>query len=963
MAGRLAELIVKIGSDVSGFGKGVREVSAELDKMVASNQSAMRGFSAISQQMSDVGSRLTLGMTLPMAALGAAAIKADADMDSLMRGLVAVTGSAGAAEQQFARLEAVAKLPGLGMREAVQGAINLQAAGLSAELAERALKAFGNALATVGKGKADLDGVILALGQIQSKGKISAEEINQLAERVPQIRQAMKSAFGTADTEALSKMGLSATQFVEQVTAEFEKLKQVTGGVKNGFENVQDAIQKSLSEIGKSLRPATEELLKFLEPAIAKTADLAKEFQGLPAPVKAGVGAVLAVGMAAPPALAAIGQLGLGIVGLSTGWKLLANGSKIAVGAMSSFAVGLSEYLVPAAGAATTALTLLSRAAMLTGIVYMTGEAIAGIYKVAQAWMEYSDSTDKAEAATKQQNDSIQVLRIQLHQANVSTDELDASYRRGELTIQEYGKGLLKLVDAHAKVQAKIPGTAAHTANLTEAFKSLGIESSENLTKKLNDAKAALAIVQDAFKAGKATALDLANAQDVVKRAYEALHPPMKQVSDTLGKMQGPQTMFEALDMSSRTAAAMQKEAAEQLERVADILSGKGFDLERFPFAVSKVGDQLEQASSVARIVSKYWTDLWDEIANTQAAQRAEAGLRQLAISLGVNVDKYKELAEAKKRLGLGDEKNLGQMAADVATLKSSGSPKYQTRKAEIDFLNEKRRQGIDLTKDEEVALRQLQKEASAAAKETVSVWTEIQQRLKAVFQDVSKNIVDLAFEGGKFKDVILGALEEIGKGLARLALEKTLAAIGAQLSGIITKIPGLAKIGGLLGIGGKTAETATSAAASAAGAASSAASQAAGIASKAIGTSFTAMAGVVTGAISAVSGVIGNFQMAGMNKTLDLIEWNTRKTSLHAEHTLLKINEGIPGFREVQDRLSELRDVLIGWDQYISGGLAIAGGGGSGITINMAGSNFIGFRDLDAFLDELARRLKQRGV
>jgi hypothetical protein len=37
--------------------------------------------------------------------------------------------------------------------------------------------------------------------------------------------------------------------------------------------------------------------------------------------------------------------------------------------------------------------------------------------------------------------------------------------------------------------------------------------------------------------------------------------------------------------------------------------------------------------------------------------------------------------------------------------------------------------------------------------------------------------------------------------------------------------------------------------------------------------------------------------------------------------------------------------------------------GAGAGVTINMEGSNFIGFRDLDAFLDELVRRLRQRGV
>jgi tape measure domain-containing protein len=863
MAGRLSELIVKIGAETSGFSTGVRGVSADLEKMVNSANSAMRGFRSFSEQMSSLGGGLTVGLSLPLAGLGAAAIKADADMDGLMRGLEAVTGSASAAQSQFERLGDVAKLPGLGFEEAVQGAINLEAAGLSAELAERALGAFGNALATVGKGKADLDGVILALGQIESKGKISAEEINQLAERVPQIRQAMKGAFGTADTEELQKMGISATQFVERVTAEFEKLKPVTGGVRNSFENVQDAIQKSLSEIGKSLRPATEELLKFLEPAITKTGELAKEFRDLPPAIQGATGVLIGLATSIPPALTTIGQMGLGVSSIIAALPVL---KSVAAGGGAAVAGA-----VAAAGGVTVV------AGIILGLLGTVG---AGYYLYNR----------DIEFATKGVEKNTGLMRA-------AAENLALSMRP---TIGDAGR----MADEFNRVAGSLNGSAAATA------------------------KQARAIV------------------------------------DLNGAMQGPQTMFQALDMSSRTASAMQKEAAEQLQRVADVLSGKGFDVERFPFALAKVGDQLEQTSSVAQIVSKHWTNLWDEIANTQAAQRADAGIRQIIASLGGQVEEFKKLADARKRLGLSDPKDLGQMAADVGTVKASGAPKYEVRKAELDYLNEKRRQGVALTKEESVALRQLEAENKTVTKTTVTVWQEIQQRLKAVFQDVSKNIVDLAFKGGKFKDVMVGAFEEIGKGLSRLALEKTLGAIGKELGGIVSDIPGLAKISGLLGLGGKAASTAVETGTAVTDAATNAANianQTSGAVSKAIGSSFTSLAGVVTGAISAVSGIIGNFQAARQEGTLNAIEWNTRKTSLHAEHTLLKINEGIPGFSGVQERIVEVRDIMFAWNSLFENGLAVAGGGDT--IINMAGSNFIGFRDLDAFLDELVRRLKQRGA
>ena len=164
-----------------------------------------------------------------------------AEFDGLVRGLKTVEGSAQATANRLTLLREVAKVPGLGFEEAVRGDIRLRAVGLSADLSERSMRAFGNAIATVGGGKADLDGVLLALTQIQAKGKVSAEEINQINERVPQVRAAMAAAFGTADTDALGKSTLTATQFIEGLVDELAKLPAVTSGARNQLDNYSDA--------------------------------------------------------------------------------------------------------------------------------------------------------------------------------------------------------------------------------------------------------------------------------------------------------------------------------------------------------------------------------------------------------------------------------------------------------------------------------------------------------------------------------------------------------------------------------------------------------------------------------------------------------------------------------------------------------------------------------------------------
>ena len=187
-------------------------------------------------------------------------IDSAAQIERFTAGLTSVTGSADEAQRQLKRLREVAKLPGLGFPEAVEGSTNLQAAGFSAGQAEESLRAFGNALASVGKGKAELDGVILALSQMAAKGKLSAEEINQIAERVPQIRQVMKDAFGTAIPKDIEAMGISIDDFVSGVNKSLLKIPPVAQTASNAFENFGDTLNQLRTTIGNMALPEVTRL-------------------------------------------------------------------------------------------------------------------------------------------------------------------------------------------------------------------------------------------------------------------------------------------------------------------------------------------------------------------------------------------------------------------------------------------------------------------------------------------------------------------------------------------------------------------------------------------------------------------------------------------------------------------------------------------------------------------------------
>lgn len=239
------------------IGKLNIRVGADIAPMQKQLKKAERSLASSGRRFAGIGNELSMTVSLPILGVGAAAIKAAGDMQMLERALeVQLAGSGRTAAEELENLREVAKNPGLGFEQAVKGSVRLQAVGFDADMSRRALAAFGNALAVAGGDANQLDGVSLALTQIASKGKVSAEEINQLAERVPQIRSAMKAAFGTADTEViqgLQKAGLSVDDFVLGVVSELEKIPQAEGGINNSLNNMQTAIKVNLAKIGTAI--------------------------------------------------------------------------------------------------------------------------------------------------------------------------------------------------------------------------------------------------------------------------------------------------------------------------------------------------------------------------------------------------------------------------------------------------------------------------------------------------------------------------------------------------------------------------------------------------------------------------------------------------------------------------------------------------------------------------------------
>lgn len=229
------------------------------------------------------------------------AINRAATFQRLEMGLAAVSGSAAEAEKQIARLKEVAKVPGLGFREAIQGSLGLQAVGFSAERAEKALIAFGNAVAFTG-GKAELQRIMLQITQMASAGKVLTQDLRPVIQTAPIAARALKEVFGSISPEEINKQVSSVDEFIDRWVEGLLKLAKAPNAAANSFENLSDSWDRFLIALGKPFLPLVQATLGVLAPALetAGTAvgALIGIIAGYPGPIGLATAALMAFSLA-----------------------------------------------------------------------------------------------------------------------------------------------------------------------------------------------------------------------------------------------------------------------------------------------------------------------------------------------------------------------------------------------------------------------------------------------------------------------------------------------------------------------------------------------------------------------------------------------------------------------------------------------------------------------------------------
>jgi tape measure domain-containing protein len=268
----LGKLNLKLGIDVTNLEKELGKVE--------------RSMSRFGSQMQNIGSTMTQSLTLPLLGVGAASLKAFADMEKLENGLIAIMGSTQGAKEELDKLRVVAENPGLALPQVVQASASLQSVGMSADAARETITQFGNAVARSGGGAEQFSGVTLALSQISAVGKVTQEDLNQIKERLPEFARVMKEEFGTVTAEGIRAIGVSSEDFITRSVSALAKLERAQGGLGNTFDNLKDNVTASLAEFGKAineslnLQAVAESLSKYIQGLVDGFKALNPETQG-----------------------------------------------------------------------------------------------------------------------------------------------------------------------------------------------------------------------------------------------------------------------------------------------------------------------------------------------------------------------------------------------------------------------------------------------------------------------------------------------------------------------------------------------------------------------------------------------------------------------------------------------------------------------------------------------------------
>lgn len=278
----------------------------------------------LANKVTDIGKGLSVGVTLPVIAMGGAMVKAAADIEAMQQQLETMTGSAEAGGKMFNEIKTMAAKTPFETKDLMKATNTMLGFGI----AQDKVLPLMNQLGDISGGNADrFQSLALAFSQVSSAGKLQGQDLNQMinAGFNPLENIAKRTGKSVGYWKEQMSKGKVTVKMVEQAmrdaTSEggrFYKMMEKQSKTALGqWSTFQDNLNMVLAEFGKIILPIAID-------ALAKLSETLEWINSLSPETKKLVLIVAAFAAGLGPLLIILGSVTSAVLSLNAGLGTLA---------------------------------------------------------------------------------------------------------------------------------------------------------------------------------------------------------------------------------------------------------------------------------------------------------------------------------------------------------------------------------------------------------------------------------------------------------------------------------------------------------------------------------------------------------------------------------------------------------------------------------------------------------------
>lgn len=264
MALKVGELFASLRLDDKQFNSGMKQSESKFRGMGGSLVAMAGGFAA------------SMGAAFSVALVTKTGIAYSTLMEQSQVAWSTILGDAEKAEGTIKMLERLGASTPFEFEGLDKAAKKLTMADLGGKDLEKTLIAVGDAVAATGGGTAELEGVSTALFQMASKGKVSAEEMNQMAERGIPVWKMLSEKMGMPIPQLMKmseKGELLAKEALPALIDGFGKFGGAMDAQSKTFGGMSSTLKDGMKVLSAELTKPLFEALKSIMPKVIETVD------------------------------------------------------------------------------------------------------------------------------------------------------------------------------------------------------------------------------------------------------------------------------------------------------------------------------------------------------------------------------------------------------------------------------------------------------------------------------------------------------------------------------------------------------------------------------------------------------------------------------------------------------------------------------------------------------------------